>query len=55
MGLGFDGVMSIAVHLSAPPALAPVVPFSDGVPDKRWGLFAKRIVRTGAHFSFMSH
>ena len=37
MGLGFDGVMSMAVHLSPPPALAPVVSFGDSVPDKRWG------------------
>jgi hypothetical protein len=37
MGLGFDGVMSMAVHLSPPPALAPVVAFGDSVPARRWG------------------
>ena len=37
MGLGYDGVMSMAVHLSPPPALTPVVAFGDSVPDRRWG------------------
>jgi hypothetical protein len=36
-GIGFDAVMSMAVHLNPPPALTPRVPFSDQKPDKRWG------------------
>lgn len=35
--IGFDAVMSMAVHLNPPPALTPRVPFSDQKPDKRWG------------------
>lgn len=35
--IGFDTVMSMAVHLSPPPALRPLVTFSDEVPGKRWG------------------
>lgn len=35
--VGFDAVMAMAVHLSPPPSLRPTVPFSDEVPDKRWG------------------
>ena len=36
-GIGYDAVMSMAVHLSPPPALRPLVAFSDEVPEKRWG------------------
>lgn len=36
-GVSFDAVMSMAIHLSDPPALAPVVPFADHVPEARWG------------------
>jgi hypothetical protein len=36
-GVGFDAVMAMAVHLSPPPDLAPIVPFSDHVPEARWG------------------
>jgi hypothetical protein len=36
-GVGFDAVMSMAVHLNPPPALTPRVPFSEQKPDKRWG------------------
>ena len=35
--VGFDAVMAMAVHLSQPPGLEPVVPFTDDVPDSRWG------------------
>src|SRR5262245_13191190 len=36
-GISFDAVMSMAVHLSPPPALTPRVPFTAQAPDKRWG------------------
>jgi hypothetical protein len=36
-GIGFDAVMSMAVHLNPPPALTPRVAFSEQKPDKRWG------------------
>lgn len=36
-GIGFDAVMALAIHLSQPPELAPLVPFSDNVPERRWG------------------
>lgn len=36
-GVGFDAVMSLAVHLSPPPALKPLVAFTDDVPDSRFG------------------
>lgn len=35
--IAFDAVMAMAVHLHPPPALTPVVPFTDQVPDPRWG------------------
>jgi hypothetical protein len=35
--VGFDAVMAMAVYLSPPPELAPIVPFSDEVPEGRWG------------------
>jgi hypothetical protein len=35
--VGFDAVMSMAVHLSNPPALEPVIPFTAAVPESRWG------------------
>ena len=35
--VGFDAVMSMAVHLNAPPLLTPRVPFTGQAPDKRWG------------------
>jgi len=35
--VGFDAVMAMAIYLSAPPDLAPIVPFSDQVPESRWG------------------
>lgn len=36
--IGFDAVMFMAVHLSQPPALQPLVPFGNGVPEPRWPL-----------------
>ncbi len=36
-GVYFDAVMAMAVHLSAPPALSPLVPFTNDVPERRWG------------------
>ncbi|MGA2005175.1 MAG: DUF4932 domain-containing protein [Terriglobales bacterium] len=36
-GVGFDAPMSMAVHLSPPPALSALLPFSDDIPDSRWG------------------
>jgi hypothetical protein len=35
--VGFDAVMNLAVHLSFPPALKPLVPFTDDIPDARFG------------------
>ncbi len=35
--VGFDAVMDLAVHLSPPPALKPLVVFTDDVPDARFG------------------
>ena len=35
--VGFDAVMAMAIHLSPPPALRPLVPFTDKVPEPRWG------------------
>ncbi|HUA99954.1 MAG TPA: DUF4932 domain-containing protein [Terracidiphilus sp.] len=37
-GVSFDAVMAMAISLSPPPALQPLVPFSDSVPDPRWGI-----------------
>ncbi len=36
-GVGFDAVMAMAVHLSQPPELKPVVDFTDNIPEPRWG------------------
>lgn len=36
-GVGFDAVMSMAISLSNPPELQPLVPFSAIVPEQRWG------------------
>jgi hypothetical protein len=35
--VGFDAVMSMAVHLTPAPGLSPVIPFTDQIPDPRWG------------------
>ena len=36
-GVGFDAVMFMAISLSEPPQLQPLVPFSATVPEARWG------------------
>ncbi len=36
-GIGYDAVMSMAIHLKQVPSLDPIVPFNSTVPDKRWG------------------
>jgi hypothetical protein len=46
--VGFDAVMGLAVRLSPPPALKPLVAFTDDVPDARFGrdnaiFFAQRL------------
>jgi hypothetical protein len=35
--IGFDALANMAVHLSDPPALEPLVAFNDSIPDKRYG------------------
>lgn len=35
-GVGFDAVMSMAISLSPPPELKPLVTFTPAIPDKRW-------------------
>jgi hypothetical protein len=35
--IGFDAVMKMAIYLEQPPTLNPIVPFTDDVPDRRWG------------------
>lgn len=36
-GVAFDAVMAMAISLSPPPALQPLVPFTTVVPEQRWG------------------
>lgn len=36
-GVSYDAVMSMAVHISQPPELQPLVPLNSEVPDHRWG------------------
>lgn len=36
-GIGYDAVMSMAIHLEQVPSLEPIVQFNSNVPDKRWG------------------
>ena len=35
-GIGYDAVMSMAIHLKQVPGLEPIIPFSANVPEKRW-------------------
>lgn len=35
--IGYDAVMSMAIHLEQPPSLKPLVKFTKTAPDKRWG------------------
>ncbi len=36
-GIGYDAVMSFAINITEPPKMKPLKPFSDEVPDPRWG------------------
>ncbi len=36
-GIGYDAVMSMAIHLKQVPSLDPIIPFNSNIPDKRWG------------------
>jgi hypothetical protein len=36
-GVAYDAVMAMSVHLEQPPALTPVLPFTSGTPENRWG------------------
>jgi len=36
-GVSFDAVMTLAIYLSQPPRLDPIIPFTDAVPEARWG------------------
>ncbi|CCH51907.1 hypothetical protein BN8_00865 [Fibrisoma limi BUZ 3] len=49
-GVGYDAVMSMAIHLEQPPSLKPIMAFSKAQLDKRWGAtnaesFAKLLQR----------
>lgn len=35
--MGFDAVMKMAVHITQPPELNPIIPFTSLVPEPRWG------------------
>lgn len=37
-GVSYDAVMAMAISISPPPELQPLVPFTDSVPDPRWGV-----------------
>ena len=43
-GVGFDAVMAMAISLSPPPELKPLVAFTSEVPDSRWGPDAERFL-----------
>lgn len=36
-GVSYDAVMSMAISITEPPKMEPIVPFSKSIPDKRWG------------------
>lgn len=42
--VGFDAVMLMAISLSPPPELNPLVPFTADIPDKRWGPDAEKFL-----------
>lgn len=44
-GIGYDAVAKMAVHLTYP-ELKPILPFSENIPEKRWGTHLKNT----AHF-----
>lgn len=35
-GIAFDAVMFMAIHLTQPPELKPIIPFTQKVPEPRW-------------------
>lgn len=37
-GVAYDAVMAMSVHLEQPPGLNPVLPFTSGTPENRWGV-----------------
>lgn len=39
-GIGYDAVAKMAIHLSYP-ELKPILPFSENIPEKRWGTNTK--------------
>ena len=43
-GVGFDAVMVMAISLSPPPELKPLVTFTPEVPDKRWGTSSEKFL-----------
>ena len=43
-GVGFDAVMAMAIALSSPPELKPLVVFTSTVPEKRWGADAEKFL-----------
>ncbi|AYL98175.1 DUF4932 domain-containing protein [Mucilaginibacter celer] len=47
LGISYDAVMAMAIHLNNPPLLDPIVPFSISLPDQRWNL------KTAAKFNIM--
>ncbi|MGV8994318.1 MAG: DUF4932 domain-containing protein [Flavobacterium sp.] len=36
-GIGYDGVMRMAVHLGPAPEFTPLITFNDSIPSERWG------------------
>jgi len=36
-GVGYDAVMQMAIHITQPPGMQPLVPFTDEIPENRWG------------------
>lgn len=43
-GIGYDAVATMAIHLSYP-ELKPIIPFSENIPEKRWGTNLKNTER----------
>ncbi|WP_338390326.1 DUF4932 domain-containing protein [Aureibacter tunicatorum] len=35
--VGYDAVMKMAIQITDPPGMEPIVPFTNELPDKRWG------------------
>lgn len=36
-GVGFDAVMAMAIHITDPPQMEAIIPFSNKIPETRWG------------------